>query len=204
MPVNEYVEGLLRVMPAGDGRDERVDWGAVERGWGTRFPSDYVAFMATWGAGGVDDAFSVVRPEAPTEEFSQEMAGETANARALWRPGQESYGPGAGRLPVIAWGVSCGADIACWLTEGSDPDRWPVAVWKRHGRTPWTVHDCGMAEFLRKVFLGELADCPFSDASLWGAASPRFLHWQEEQRLCGLGIDPWTGEPDPYAGLYES
>ncbi|MFF0551956.1 SMI1/KNR4 family protein [Streptomyces sp. NPDC004311] len=203
MSENEHVDTLLSIMPPTCGADERVDWRAVEQGWGTTFPSDYVAFMATYGAGGVSDGFSIVRPEAPTEEFSQAMGGETANARGVWEPEPASYGPGTSRLPVIAWGVSVGADIACWLTEGSDPDQWPVAVWKRHGSTPWTVYDCGMTEFLRRVFLRELADCPFSDSALWGAASPRFIHWREEQRQWDLGIDPWTGEPDPYAGMYD-
>ncbi|EHM26140.1 hypothetical protein SPW_5492 [Streptomyces sp. W007] len=56
-------------------------------------------------------------------------------------------------------------------------------------------------EFLRLVFSGELEACPFSDATLWGTDAQKFVHWQEERRLLESGVDPWTGGPDPLAGV---
>lgn len=74
--------------PAHDGADEQVDWDALRGAWRVGFPSDYRAFMTTYGAGGIDDAFSVLTPEAATQPaFGQElgsMAGETATMRHLW------------------------------------------------------------------------------------------------------------------------
>ncbi|WP_328394129.1 hypothetical protein OHS70_05205 [Streptomyces sp. NBC_00390] len=58
-----------------------------------------------------------------------------------------------------------------------------------------------MAEFLRRLIIGEFDACPISDTTLWNAGTGRFLHWREERRLQDEGIDPWTGEPDPYADI---
>lgn len=82
----------------------------------------------------------------------------------------------------------------CWLILGPDPDKWPVAVWER-GWSRWTVFDCGMAEFLLKLFRAELDKNPLGDVALWDNASPLFISDAEEQRLRDSGVDPWTGEP---------
>jgi hypothetical protein len=37
---------------------------------------------------------------------------------------------------------------------------------------------------------------------LWGKQPATFLTWREEQRLLKEGLDPWTGEPDPFAGMF--
>jgi hypothetical protein len=74
-------------------------------------------------------------------------------------------------------------------------------LWERHGWPHWKTYDCGMAEFLRRLFTRGFDACPLSDASLWGEPSPKFVHWREEQRRWESGIDPYTGEPDPYFGM---
>jgi hypothetical protein len=45
-------------------------------------------------------------------------------------------------------------------------------------------------------------ECPLGGLSLWGKASVTFLTWAEEERRLKAGLDPWTGEPDPYAGMF--
>ncbi|MFE3387062.1 hypothetical protein [Streptomyces anulatus] len=129
---------------------EQVDWLRLSRSWETDFPSDYVAFMSAYGAGGISDAFELLRPDESATEDSDGMTGETANAR--------------------------------------------------DGFSRWTSYECGMVEFLRRVFSGELEACPLSDATLWGTGAQKFVHWKEERRLLS-GVDPWTGEPDPLAGV---
>ncbi|MFE7633517.1 MULTISPECIES: hypothetical protein [Kitasatospora] len=193
------VAALKAVMSPHDGADEQVDWAAVGQAWGVRFPADYVAFMATYGAGGIDEAFGVLAPEASTAPpegpgFGS-AAGETAILRSLWSTEGGPAGVEAGPDSVIAWGVSCGADILGWLTVDDDPDRWPVLVWERHGSPNWQLYDCGMAEFLRRLFTEGFDRCPLSDASLWGDPSPHFVHWREERRRIEERLDPYTGEP---------
>ncbi|GGL80179.1 hypothetical protein GCM10010129_24780 [Streptomyces fumigatiscleroticus] len=86
------------------------------------------------------------------------------------------------------------------MTSERDPQQWPVAVWARQGGG-WSVYDCGMADFLLRLLRADFAACPVSDATLWGAGAARFLSFAEEERLREEGLDPWTGEPDPYAGM---
>lgn len=83
MPSEEiHLTALLSVMSAHDGADEQVDWDELRRAWRVGFPSDYRAFMAAYGAGGIDDAFGVLTPEATTQPPEGpgigSMAGETA------------------------------------------------------------------------------------------------------------------------------
>ncbi|MEU2065887.1 SMI1/KNR4 family protein [Streptomyces anulatus] len=181
---------------------EQVDWLRLSRSWETDFPSDYVAFMSAYGAGGISDAFEVLRPDGRSTGDSDGMSGETANARAVWpSTSLPTEGSSSPKSPVIAWGVTVGADVVCWLTGNGNPDRWPVVVVSRDGLSRWASYECGMVEFLRRVFSGELEACPFSDATLWGTGGQKFVHWQEERRLLESGVDPWTGEPDPLAGI---
>ncbi|WP_318212923.1 hypothetical protein [Streptomyces sp. SJL17-1] len=190
---------LKAVMSPHDGADEQVDWDAMRRAWGVGFPSDYITFMSTYGAGGIDDVLGVLEPEASTQPpdgpgFGS-MACETAIMRRIW---ESEGGPDAGDAgpdSVLAWGASCGADILGWITVDDDPNKWPVIVWERHGWPHWKIYDCGMAEFLRRLFTKGLDECPLSDASLWGEPSPHFVHWREERRRLESGIDPYTGSP---------
>ncbi|MCX4462469.1 SMI1/KNR4 family protein [Streptomyces sp. NBC_01728] len=204
-PERTALAALTTVMPPHDGADEQVDWDAMRRAWGVGFPSDYIAFMSTYGGGGIDDVLGILTPEASTQPpdgpgFGS-MSGETAIMRQTWQfeggPDKVDASPDS----VLAWGVSCGADILGWLTTDDNPDKWPVIVWERHGWPHWRIYDCGMAEFLRRLFTKGFEECPLSVVSLWGEPSPHFIHWREEQRRRESGIDPYTGEPDPYFGM---
>jgi hypothetical protein len=124
------------------------------------------------------------------------MAAETAEARRMWleKP-PAGYGSPA-TPPVIAWGVNARADLLCWVTDEQDPERWPVAVWSR-GALSWSVHDCGMLEYLVRLFRGEIDPMWADDDGV-----RRFVHVREVQRLLAAGIDPDTGEPNPYADMF--
>lgn len=63
-------------------------------------------------------------------------------------------------------------------------------------------YNCGMGEFLARTLLGDFAECPLGDLSLWAKQSALYLNAHEEERLRKQGLDPWTGQPDPYAGTY--
>ncbi|WP_183069852.1 hypothetical protein [Streptomyces sp. gCLA4] len=51
---------------------------------------------------------------------------------------------------IVAWGVTSGADIYCWVTTDDDPDRWPVLTYVRY-TDEMQLHPLGMAEFLRRL-----------------------------------------------------
>ena len=196
-----WFDVLARIMPPHAGSGERVEWDAVETSWGTSFPLDYKEFMTTYGSGGVDDYLYFLLPE-PCNRLEggypyQGMVAETQNARDLWKPGT---GDAIQAMSLIAWGVDSSADILCWLTSGDTPDGWPVVVWNQDDAR-WIKFPCGMVEFICRLFRADFSECPLGGVSLWGNESPRFLHRDEERRIRDTGIDPWSGRPDPFAGM---
>ncbi|MFG3495378.1 SMI1/KNR4 family protein [Streptomyces sp. NPDC047928] len=198
-----HVTALAEIMPPEHGADEQVDWAAAEARWGTRFPADYRAFMALYGGGGINGEAGVLLPlpEPGIQWPPGDIAEETANARRAWRAQGHRSGLDIDPDDILAWGVTAGPDILCWLTADPDPDRWPVLVAGRHTPSPFMLHDCGMAEFLRRLLTDEFDDSAVSIV-FWDGTPPRFVHWREEQRRWLAGLDPVTGEPDPYAGTY--
>ncbi|MGW9136522.1 SMI1/KNR4 family protein [Streptomyces sp. NPDC055681] len=200
--MTQQIDLLTRLMPPHPGAGDTVDWDSVERSWGTRFPGDYKELIAHYGAGAISDYLGFVLPESRAEKGGepafQGMEAETLNALDYWR----GKAPGkSGRDQVIAWGVDSSADILCWRVTGDNPDAWPIVVWNQDD-VIWREYSCGVVEFLCRVLEAEFDECPLGGLTLWGNASPRFLHRDEEQRLRASGLDPWTGEPDPYAGMF--
>ncbi|MFE5538748.1 hypothetical protein [Streptomyces sp. NPDC056492] len=60
------------------------------------------------------------------------------------------------------------------------------------GDDEWRLYDCGMAEFLVRVFGAKFPGNPLSGTPMWGVALPRFLTYQEEKRIAASGQDPWA------------
>ncbi|MEU3792547.1 hypothetical protein AB0F07_22545 [Streptomyces fructofermentans] len=175
------------------GASEPVDWRWLEAGWGvTGFPSDYMEFMSRYGAGEIEESLYIVPPNIPGDPGGGGMFYNTEIANGL--VGSESFS-------VLAWGVTVVGDILCWKVGHSDPDQWPVIVWQRDDFTsPWLEFDCGLSGFLVGMFLREYATCPIGDSTVWGCPAPKFLSNAYIRRCEEEGVDPWTGEPDPYAG----
>lgn len=200
------LEALRRMMPPPAAPDLVVDWAQLRQSWGKEFPADYRQFMEVYGPGGIDDFLSIVPPESRDAESDPSIGGmacETATAELLWTEVPKEDGLAGAEPLVIAWGVDSGADSLCWDASGDDPDAWPVLVWCR-GDAMWRRYDCGMVEFLLRVLRADFDDCPLSGGHLWGVAAAKFLTRSEEKRLRKAGLNPWTGEPDPYAGMYPS
>ncbi|MBC9716175.1 SMI1/KNR4 family protein [Streptomyces sp. TRM66268-LWL] len=161
----EAVDALSRVVPTAGGRDERIDWSAVEAVWGTRFPSDYVRFMEVYGAGSFAGTVSIQHPEPDVDGYYADGSGlddETENARYTWETEGEDAGFALDPKDIVAWGVTAGADIYCWLTTDENPDRWPVLVCGRHTTPVFQLHPYGMGEFLRRLF----GDAEFREETL--------------------------------------
>ncbi|OQR61261.1 hypothetical protein B6E66_25505 [Streptomyces maremycinicus] len=199
--MTQQLEPLMRLMPPDAAAGDTVDWDPVERSWETGFPSDYKEFIARYGAGAISDYLVILSPECRAgdgaEPAFQGMEEETLNAQDFW--GVKAGGAGSDR--VIAWGSDASADILCWRVRGDDPDGWPVVVWNQDD-VAWQEYPCGVVEFLHRVLGAEFDECPLGGLTLWGNESPRFLHRDEEQLLRASGLDPWTGEPDPFAGMF--
>ena len=71
------------------------------------------------------------------------------------------------------------------------------------GANIWRRYDCGMVEFLVRLIEGDFPTCPLSDISLFGRGSATFFTTTEYLRRLRAGLDPITGGPDPYAGMFD-
>ncbi|WP_331767658.1 SMI1/KNR4 family protein [Embleya sp. NBC_00896] len=189
------ISALEGIVSATQGVDERIDWTAVEEIWETRFPADYVTFMQTYGAGQLSGNIGILLPVPRPDTYSDGsgLRQETANARGGWEMcgGRTvlDVDPGS----ILAWGVTTGSDIYCWLTTGDDPDRWPVLVCGRHTDPQYQVHPFGMAEFLVRLLTDEVFQEETISVVL--PREPSFVNWREQKRRWDTGLDPSTGEP---------
>lgn len=75
---------------------------------------------------------------------------ETGNARELWEMCRDEADFDVDPGSIVAWGVTSGADIYCWVTTNEEPDRWPVLTYVRY-TDEMQLHPPGMAEFLRRL-----------------------------------------------------
>ena len=200
------LEALTLLLPMTYGVDEQVDWAAAEARWGAGFPSDYKAFMAAYGEGSVDDAIVVHRPLPLSacdggRARADAMADETDAVRQVWRTEADEVwadpaGPDLELDPdaLLAWGVTTGADILCWLTTDEDPDRWPVVVCGRHTVPTFALYRFGMAEFLRRLLAGGFDGVPISVSGVVSRPPHDFVSRTVQRARRKAGLDPWTGE----------
>ncbi|UYQ65015.1 SMI1/KNR4 family protein [Streptomyces peucetius] len=197
------MQTLRQLMPPTAESDTQVDWALLGESWGKEFPGDHRQFIELYGAGNMGNYLSIVRPEPKgAQPESGGMLEETVNAVNAWDREQKAPGLEGASPELIAWGVDGSSDLLCWDASGGDPDRWPVLVFNRDDAL-WRRYDCGMTEFLVRVLRADFDECPLGDLSLWGKESAVFLNEREYDRLLEQGLDPWTGEPDPFAGMFD-
>lgn len=179
----DSVAALGQLVPAPHGGDERIDWSEVEAAWGTRFPSDYVRFMQTYGAGTFSETIVVLLPAPRVDGYpgGSGLEEETENARYTWEMEADEADFDVDPASIVAWGVTSGADIYCWVTTDDDPDRWPVLVCGRHTNPLLQLHPFGMAEFLHKL----LGDAAFREntVSMVMPEAVSFVNWRDRQGL---------------------
>lgn len=189
--MNQNIRKLMDLMPPHEGAGDAIDWHRTREVWGCDFPSDFRDFMTVYGSGTIEDGLAISRQnegapgDGPYDVWfvpSPDWLEDVSAPYPAW--------PTEGSL--ICWGEDANQNLMCWSTRGSDPDKWPVAVWDSGGLDgeAFIEFDCGMAELLLRIFSDE-QPYPFSEGFLGGVTCPRFVHRKEEARLRGLGIDPW-------------
>ncbi|WP_405427902.1 SMI1/KNR4 family protein [Streptomyces erythrochromogenes] len=177
----DAVAALAELMPVTDGVDERVDWSEVEAAWGTRFPSDYVRFMEVYGSGVISDGISILLPALQADGYPYTagpgLQDETEIAREFWEWCGDEADFDVDPESIVAWGVTSGADIYCWVTADEDPDRWPVLTYVRY-TDEMQLHPLGMAEFLRRL----LSDAAFRQEKISTGLDDEvsFVNWRNE------------------------
>ena len=138
-------------MTGWSGKARTVDWEAVEAPLGTRLPTDFKQLAETFGYGAFDGFLSLYVPESdvPGMDFVETRSTGRVPARSgtsLWGPYGIHPAPGG----LLEWGSSEQADQYYWLTEGDDPDRWPVLA-SEDIPDSWTRFDGTAAEFVFRM-----------------------------------------------------
>ncbi|RSN51770.1 hypothetical protein DMH12_21225 [Streptomyces sp. WAC 04229] len=110
-------------------------WEGLFAELGTRLPGEYVRLMDLYGAGCWSEWLRFLTPLRTGERrfvtHVEEVLGAYRSARGRFpedHPLTAWPEPG-GFLPFAN---SIDADHLGWLTEGDDPDAWPLVVWPRH------------------------------------------------------------------------
>ncbi|MCX5206567.1 SMI1/KNR4 family protein [Streptomyces sp. NBC_00237] len=205
MNTHPDVAELLELVPADLAGGERVDWGAAEAALGTGLPSDYKAVLDAYGMGNIGELVIVPPVPGSIRAYADfHMAAQAVELRHLWESDGGVPGVDLGADAVLPWGSGMNANEMGWLMNDPDPDKWPVVAWRRHhssDESAWALFDCGMVRFLTRMMRGQFEDCPLGHASLW-KRTDTFVSWKEQGRRYVAGLDPRTGEPDPYAGTY--
>ncbi|WSG62504.1 SMI1/KNR4 family protein [Nocardia sp. NBC_01730] len=154
---------------------------------GFRLSQDFRDFINLYGDGEINHEFCVFYP-AGQRHFALSLTLLLDHAEELNSYGVfESYGdlpfagyPAPGGL--LQWGSTYNGDMICWLTEGDNPDDWPVVVVFRHIVDPsWRRFDGGMAEFLFSLVTStfELSTALIGDPP-GGARWTRHRDWEHD------------------------
>jgi hypothetical protein len=169
---NRYLERLTRLLPPPPEVVSRPPWEESRAAAGLDFPSDYRAFVDLYGGGyiGGPDDFERHKVYAPSSVPMRRPAGatgfegfvawHTSEIAPMFAGASESFWggtvypmyPAPGGL--LTWGEDEQGDLFWWLTEGDDPDTWPVVMWARGPATTYRF-DIGMVEFLHSMLSGE-------------------------------------------------
>jgi hypothetical protein len=114
-----WVERLVAITAGTASLVPAPDWAAVESRLGTHLPNDYKRLVETFGCDGLFDAFfHVFSPEKliwHTEVYAEDDLA----------PGEE-HPPFPGPGGLIPWSSNEHQETFFWITEGPDPDGWPV------------------------------------------------------------------------------
>ncbi|WP_326667217.1 SMI1/KNR4 family protein [Streptomyces sp. NBC_01257] len=129
----------------------QVDWAEVESRLGTPLPSDYKALIEAFGNGMFDGFHCVFMPDDLVK--SAEL--EARLGQPLWEP-HPPFPASGGLMP---WMSNEHEQTFHWITEGPDPDRWPVYV---VGAEPKAGHrfDCTATEYLFRHLTDRLHPIP--------------------------------------------
>ncbi|MGW0553013.1 hypothetical protein ACWDZ6_02160 [Streptomyces sp. NPDC002926] len=130
-------------------RSDVVDWARVETRLGTALPRDYRELVERFGYGDFDGHLGLLLPDGPpgslhiveVNEFWARSAG--ADGSGPWEPYRLYPAPGG----LLQWASTEQRTSFYWLTEGADPDRWPILV-TEDDCTDWDRFDGSTAEFI--------------------------------------------------------
>ncbi|MGW1724818.1 hypothetical protein ACWCQK_18000 [Streptomyces sp. NPDC002306] len=169
--MTDSLERLAQLLPPPAASVTQPPWERSRAEVGFDFPSDYRAFVDRYGGGefGTSDwsTFKVYAPSSAELKPGKPAGFQgfvdyhvSGTARLFEGCDEDDWGgtvypmhPQPGGL--LTWGENREGDIFWWLTEGDDPDAWPVVMWARSTATTYRF-DTGMVEFLHSMVNGDV------------------------------------------------
>ncbi|MFE1412715.1 hypothetical protein ACFW6F_18175 [Streptomyces sp. NPDC058746] len=144
---SSWVDAVVSVTGWDTARTRTVDWADVEARLGSPLPGDYKRLVEVFGYGAFDGFLTMRVPGArvPGEDIVP-VPERVDPARGLWDPYEPYPVPGG----LLEWAGSEQADRFFWLTEGPDPDQWPVLV-TEDIPDAWVRFDGTAAEFVHRM-----------------------------------------------------
>lgn len=126
LPVNEFAALRQLIGPDPSGV-RQVDWAEVQAQLGYGLPSDYRAFVDTYGPGTFGDLLIAAPGAGGKADLFALLEGKSAQVRGLARHEWDTpiYPEPGG---VISWGETTGGYTCGWAPTSTDPDQWSVVV----------------------------------------------------------------------------
>lgn len=138
--------------PPAEPRETRLGaaWDGIEKRLGTRLPSDYTAFVETYGSGSIDEFLVVLNPFASNRNINllecgrlRSQAYAELRARFPEMYVHDVYPAPGGLLPFA---ITDNGNVFYWKTAG-EPNTWTVVAYE--GRGPqFYEFPGGMTDFL--------------------------------------------------------
>lgn len=158
-------DSLIELISLSTRLRQSFDWKAIENKLGSSLPDDYRTLVEVTPQGRFRGFVDLIRPGDighPDTDFLGYYAHRLDDMRS-WREAEPSRFPypifpeSSGLLP---WAVTPNHDLVFWLTEGRDPNSWPVVVADNQFATfaPVASSAC---EFLTMVATGRFDASPY-------------------------------------------
>ncbi|MEU5011196.1 hypothetical protein AB0G35_13025 [Streptomyces sp. NPDC021749] len=169
---SSWVDGIVAVTGWDASGVRTVDWADVEARIGTPLPSDYKRLVDIFGDGAFDEFLQLHVPDAYFKSsdiirHTEWLSGWTRARRSrLWEPYELYPVPGG----LLQWASTEQADQFFWLTDGADPDRWPILITEDIPDS-WVRFDGTTTEFIYRMLTDR--QHPFSTARYFDS------HWFE-------------------------
>ena len=197
------LDALVRLMPpptAPRNPGDADDWPQIELRLGRRLPSDYKAFVATYGCGRIGEFLNVMNPFSDNphvRDLPEAMLKIYRDIRKFEHiPFSLHPEPGG----LIPWGDTDNGDVLFWVADPpDDPDRWSIAVSEVRG-PGWFRHPGPLVRFLREwltgtaviEFMGDPTSATFEPSTPWAEVEARM----EADRATWQNLPPIPTQPD--------
>jgi len=131
------------------------DWTLVEEELGVEYPSDFKAFVNSYGSGSIGRFYWVWNPYSKDEYLDQvRMVCKYESELKSEFPEYHPYAIFPDAPGFLPWGSDENGNYYGWLTIG-EPDKWPILTNEVRG-SGYELHNRSFSKYLTGVFNSEI------------------------------------------------